>query len=157
MRMPFWLLFAGVVLALGCGGPGSGKYAPVSGQVTLNGSPLADATVSFQPDATIGRGSSGKTDAQGKYSLMVLGTGEKGALVGKHKVVITAPEGPPPDPQDDNPKPRPDRVPPQYNANSTLTFDVLAGGTDQANFPLAGSPPEPEQGGSKRPPVRNRD
>ena len=77
MRMPFWIVFAGVVLALGCGGSESGKYAAVSGQVILNGSPLADATVSFQPDSTIGRGSSGKTDAQGKYSLTVLGTGER--------------------------------------------------------------------------------
>jgi hypothetical protein len=157
MRMPFWILFAGVVLAVGCAGSESGKYAPVSGQVILNGSPLADATVSFQPDSTIGRGSSGKTDAQGKYSLMVLGTGEKGALVGKHKVVITAPEGPPPDPQDDNPKPRQDRVPRQYNADSTLTFDVPAGGTNEANFSLSGSPSEATQGGSGAPRVRNRD
>jgi hypothetical protein len=29
-----------------------------------------------------------------------------------------------------------EKVPPQYNSETTLTFDVLSGGTDAANFDL---------------------
>ena len=69
---------------LGCGG--SGDVAGVEGTVTLDGAPLADAAIVFQPEG--GRPSSGRTDAQGHYTLEYTAT-ESGAQIGKHKVMIT--------------------------------------------------------------------
>src|SRR5690348_3214851 len=82
------LLGLGAVLALGCGP----RFAPVSGKVTLNGQPLAHASISFQPIAPEGvtdpgPGSAGTTDEKGDYTLQAT-TGQKGALVGKHRVRI---------------------------------------------------------------------
>lgn len=56
---------------------------PVIGTVTLDGKPLADVTVMFQPEN--GRASTGTTDAEGKYELVFTEVA-KGAKVGPHKV-----------------------------------------------------------------------
>jgi len=132
------ILLGGVALALaGCG---SGGAAPVSGKVTLNGKPLAKATVTFQPTAKggmdAGVASTGETNDQGEYTLKVVGTGAPGAIVGEHRVSITALQGPAPDPKDDNPKPREDLVPERYNAKTELKFTVPSGGTKEADFKL---------------------
>jgi hypothetical protein len=125
------------LLATGCGGPH--KTAPVSGRVTLNGKPLANAAVLFQPIATSGNnepgpGSAGTTDADGRYTLSLVGKKTKGAVIGKHKVQITrmAQES---DSSDDRPKPfkRPSR---RRGRDTQLEFEVPAGGTDSANFSL---------------------
>ena len=129
------------VLVFGCG---SGKYAPVSGKITLNGKPLAGAIVSFQPIAKEGSieagiGSAGTTDENGAYSLKVA-TGENGACVGKHRVMIS--QHAIDDTEDDaRPKgggPRQvDKIPSRYrDAKTELTFDVPSGGTDKADFDL---------------------
>ena len=70
-------------------------------------------------------------------------TGQKGAVVGSHRVRISAlkeefGEG---DARRTGPPPRggwplADRVPRKYNADSKLTFDVPPGGTDAADFKL---------------------
>jgi len=86
-----------LVLA-GCGGgvadkPTTGK---VSGVVTLEGKPVAGATIEFNPDnarSTTGPKSSAVTDADGKYTLMAPG-GEEGAVIGFHKVTVTCPPAP---------------------------------------------------------------
>src|SRR5262249_53512413 len=83
-----------VVLALGCGGPK--KFAPVSGTVTMDGKPLAGATVTFIPvpdpgSIEAGDGSVGKTNEKGEYTLMS-SKGRSGAQVGKHKVSISIQE-----------------------------------------------------------------
>src|SRR5262249_10656345 len=127
-----------VIWAVGCGD--SNKFVPVSGKVTLNGSPLAHATVSFQPFAKpgsieAGEGSTGKTNEKGEFTL-TSSTGKSGALVGKHRVSISAL-----DPQigehDTRPPrggwPKADKVPSRYNAKTELTFDVLPGGTNKAD------------------------
>jgi hypothetical protein len=131
------LLAALVLLAAGCGGE-SYKTAPVSGRVTLKGQALAKASVVFQPEGdknnpTPGPGSSGKTDADGHYTLKITGKETEGAVVGKHKVRIwlTYEDNP----ADDRPK-RHKQLPPEYNAKTKLEFDVPADGTDKANFDL---------------------
>src|SRR5437868_8923013 len=88
------LLLGGVLFAvLGCG---RGNLAPVSGRVTLDDKPLARATVIFQPvsqERNPGPGSAGKTDDQGQFTLQMMTGTVQGAILGKHKVSITAYEG----------------------------------------------------------------
>ncbi len=124
-------------LAAGCGGPY--KTAPVSGRVTLNGKPLANAAVLFQPVATEGNnepgpGSSGVTDADGRYSLTLIGNRGKGAVIGKHKVRITK-MGQESDPSDDRPQPFKQPLS-RRNRGKQLEIEVPPGGTDSANFDL---------------------
>ena len=56
---------------------------PVIGTVTLDGKPLGEVTVMFQPEN--GRASIGKTNAEGKYELVFTEVA-KGAKVGPHHV-----------------------------------------------------------------------
>jgi hypothetical protein len=93
-----------------------------------------------------GPGSAGTTDAGGRYTLEVSSQQHKGkgAVVGKHRVTIGTilpGEGAnPTDPSVGTPDGEPlagkELIPPQYNQDSTLTFDVPAGGTDKADFDL---------------------
>ena len=121
--------------AAGCGG--GGGFAPVSGRVTLDKKPLANAVVFFQPDKeNPGPASEGKTDASGNYTLRVTTKNVDGAVVGKHKVQISVSEGDPGATAGANPKPRKERLPAQYNSSTKLKFDVPSGGTSAANFDL---------------------
>jgi hypothetical protein len=131
------LTLAGVVLVLGCG---DAKVATVSGTVTLDAKPLPNALVSFQPTGegalNPGPGSTGRTDGQGEYSLQLIGGG-RGAVVGRHKVQVSCPvDDGKTNPDEDRRTKRQDRVPPQYNVKSTLTFEVKPG-QNTANFDLA--------------------
>jgi hypothetical protein len=136
MLRHYYALVAFALLCAGCGG--GGKLASVSGRVTLNGKPLENAAVMFQPVAEKtqdpGPGSTGVTDADGRYTLSVVGSNRKGAVVGKHMVRITMYEKD--DSADDRPKPKSKRLPPRYNRQTTLEFTVPSGGSDKADFPL---------------------
>ena len=75
-----------LLLALpGCGQSGP-QIAPVHGQVKLDGQPLANADIQFQPDGSL-RSSGGRTDDNGQYTLMYK-RGQPGAIVGTHTVRI---------------------------------------------------------------------
>ena len=132
-----------LVLAVGCSS--GSKYATVSGRVTLNGQPLANATVSFQPIAegsvnAPASGSTGKTNANGEYTLMAA-DGKPGAWVGKHRVQISALSEQAGEGDARPPRggwPLADKVPARYNRDSKEEFTVPAGGTDAANFDLTG-------------------
>ena len=76
-----------VVLLAGCGG----SISSVSGTVTLDGKPLADATVQFVPDG-VGRDATGQTDKNGYFSMSTLKPGD-GVVAGNYKVVISRPLG----------------------------------------------------------------
>ena len=137
MRASLLLGFA-LVLGLGCG---SGKFAPVSGTVTMNGKPLAGALVIFSPIARegsidAGPGSSGKTNDKGEYTL-TSDTGRTGALVGKHRVSVSLMN---PGTSESDERRRPgqlvNQVPVRYNGKTELTYEVPAGGTDKADFAL---------------------
>jgi hypothetical protein len=80
------------------------ELGEVEGTVVLNGKPVADVEVMFLPDpveGTTGPRSTGITDANGHY-LLVCDDQRPGAVVGKHRVVVTelksrlpaAPRGP---------------------------------------------------------------
>jgi hypothetical protein len=131
-----------LALTVGCGS--GGKYAPVSGRVTLNGQPLANATVSFQPIAEGGEvnapapGSTGQTNANGEFTLMSAG-GRPGAWVGKHVVRITAVTEQAGTGDERPPRggwPKVDKIPARYNSDSKEEFTVPVGGTDKADFVL---------------------
>jgi hypothetical protein len=119
----------------GCGEPY--QVAPVSGKVTLDGKPLANVRVVFQPSggknsAETGPGSSGVTDAQGQYALKTISAKpQPGAVVGPHTVQFDAVVTPKPGQEAALPDPKAPRIPP-----TSQPFEVPAAGTDQANFDL---------------------
>jgi hypothetical protein len=123
------------LLASGCGGGESFHLAPVSGQVTLDGSALANVSVNFQPaPGTTGPASAGKTDAQGHFTLKTVGKSAKeGAVPGKHIVTLTM-SGP--TEMEDNAAGSAGSQLPRNASDGSLSFDVPAAGTDQANFEL---------------------
>lgn len=103
----------------------------VSGAVTLDGQPLADAEVCFAPAQ--GRPSLARTDSSGRYALNYVGT-TKGAMVGSHRVYISWPL---PDSDEEPVKPTAARppIPERYNRKSTLTAEVR-GGSNTFDFKL---------------------
>jgi hypothetical protein len=109
-------------LLAGCGG--GVHSSPVSGTVTLDGQPLANALVSFQPiskELNAGPGSSGQTNDRGEYTLK-LTSGGSGAVEGLHKVMIRS----------GDPKVH---IPAWYNLKSELKFEVKPG-DNRADFAL---------------------
>jgi hypothetical protein len=154
MIRPFAIASCWCLLA-GCGGgaelpKGTVKKAPVSGTVTLKGTPLADAEVYFYTEKFTGFG---KTDEDGKFSLA------QGAAVGTNKVYISKLEGgavaaSTTDPtlalddptqteiasqsQAANKRQPKQLVPPEFSSQATtkLTFDVPDGGEKAADFNL---------------------
>jgi hypothetical protein len=126
-----------LVLVAGCNGS---PVAPVSGRVTLDGAPLANAIVLFQPihldkDNT-GMGSTGKTDADGRYTLQQIQPRRMGATIGKHRVSITM--APVPGESEVHPSRKP--IPAIYNLKTELDCDVPPGGKSDADFDLLSNP-----------------
>jgi len=74
------LLVSGI---LGCGGQDG--LVTVSGTATHDGKPVEDLVVVFKPES--GRISSGKTDAQGRFTLLYT-RDQEGVKKGKHKVYV---------------------------------------------------------------------
>ena len=137
-------LWVGLILValFGCSGKPY-SVAQVSGKVTLDGKPLAKASITFAPMATKeniapGPTATGLTDADGHYTL-IFDKSTPGAVVGKCRIYITSvvSDGVADDRDGGPPVKRvKDKVPIKYNLNTELTYDVPASGTDQANFDL---------------------
>jgi hypothetical protein len=82
-RQTIALLAVGVLLsAVGCG---SG-LSSAEGVVTLDGSPVEGATVTFVPASGEGMSASGQTDSNGKFRLST--SGKPGAKAGDYKVTV---------------------------------------------------------------------
>ena len=159
LARPRWIpcVCASLAIALltsGCR-PGP-KLSPVTGTVTLDGQPLADAQVEFQP--TQGAAPSyGTTDAAGQYELRY--TKDKlGAVVGSHVVRITT-ETTAVDPETGEEYQIPQRVPEKYNYRSELIRKV-GPEPNTISFRLESEPeeekppekePEPEETGKEEP------
>lgn len=76
------------LVAPGCsGGPKRPATVKVSGKVTMGGTPVPRATVSFQPNGQGGRAAVGVTDDAGQYSLTTFSAGD-GAVAGDYGVAI---------------------------------------------------------------------
>jgi hypothetical protein len=142
-----WLVLALFVAGCGGGGPDLGQ---VTGTVTLDGTPLADAEVQFQPSE--GAPSNGTTDGSGHYELKFT-RDKKGALLGTHTVQIFASTYA--EDEDGNEFELPQKVPARYNTESELTRNVEAGNNtfdfsltttegEDAPAPESEAPSEPE-------------
>ena len=70
---------------IGCG-PDGPDLGTVSGKVTMDGQPLTNGLITFEPEAG-GRASIGKTDSSGQYTL--IWAEQKGAVIGSHRVSVT--------------------------------------------------------------------
>ena len=87
-RRSEWGVLALILAATGCGG--TIKPVPVAGTVTLDGKPLADATVRFLPVGE-GHGAFGRTDENGNFKLTTFSTND-GALPGEYKITLSVDE-----------------------------------------------------------------
>lgn len=109
-------------LVAGCGS--DSDLAAVRGKVTLDGQPLEDAIVEFQPMSADGSPSSGRTDADGQYELMHT-FDTPGAIPGEHVVTIRTAgtffddEG--------NEFEREESVPARYNTDTELKRTIDSG------------------------------
>jgi hypothetical protein len=103
-------------LSSGCGRSNE-NLASVTGTITLDGQPLADAQVVFTP-IFAGTTSYGRTDDDGTYE-MVFSDHEDGAWLGRNKVQVSTG-----DVDGEGGPGKPERVPVVYNRKTTLTADV---------------------------------
>ena len=134
------ILLASTVIA-GCG-PRSDRLA-IHGKVTLDGAALDNGSIRF---STAGGGklfSSGAMIKDGVYDIPQ----EKGLPPGKYRVEISSPDtkakpivvrSAPGEPQ--APPMAPERIPAEYNVNSTKTVDVDAAKDNEFNFDIASRP-----------------
>ena len=124
----------GLVTVAGCGG--NADLGTVAGVVTLDGQPLANATVEFIPtdDGEMRSSYDGTTDASGRYELY-FSAGKAGAAPGAYSVHIW-----PPEPNDESPPQPAPQLPPRYNARTELTATVDRG-DNVVNFELASRSP----------------
>ncbi len=120
--------------AAGCSDSGP-ALGTVSGTVTLDGNPLPNAEVEFQPVAE-GSPSYGTTDENGHYEL-AYGVGKPGAMVGKHEVRISTYRQDAADDEGLSPAIEyPELLPPKYNEESELTREVKSGSNEGVDFDL---------------------
>jgi hypothetical protein len=116
-------------LLVGCG---SGTQASVSGKVTLDGSPLDDATISFVPLAGGQQQAAWATIKGGQYAI----AGKEGLGTGRFRVEIRALRSLG-DSQNDPTRPTPakEAVPGKYNSKSELVVNINPG-DNVADFEL---------------------
>jgi hypothetical protein len=103
----------------GCGNSAQNPV-PVAGVVKVNGAPVADLLVVYQPERP-GPPAIGYTDNHGRYELRLPGK-RTGAFPGRYTVKINFDY----DPGSDNPVP-PFRIPDSYNSQSRLRAEVTQG------------------------------
>ncbi len=121
---------------LGCGGTTDDlPRRPVSGAVTLDGKPLSDARVTFQPSGGEGTEAGGEI-ADGAYRI----TRDEGPTPGDYVVRITSvSKASLPDPNSmpgDMPPAPKEPIPPRYNVKSTLNAKVTEEGANAFDFDL---------------------
>ncbi|MBI1248958.1 hypothetical protein GC197_14090 [bacterium] len=113
----------------------TGGRKAIAGEITLNGAPLKEGSIRFEPKSTETAG--GAPIVDGKYEIAA----SKGLLPGTYRVFIDAVEA---DTQtrsaDDlmnNPGPaRKKLIPDKYNTKSTLTVEVTESGNNHFDFPI---------------------
>jgi hypothetical protein len=139
MRQLFLMALAATAL-FGCGG--DGKLAPVSGTVKINGKPVADVEVMFQPVAESatnapGAAAVGVTGPDGRYAAKLIGQETTGATVGRNQVMFSGRANPADFSEDGRKRGKPAvSIPARYSLDSAIYFEVPPSGTTTADFDL---------------------
>ena len=126
-RGQFWLFItlASALLSCGCGSSDVPETGEVKGIVTLDGTPVPKATITFAPEE--GRTSTAETDAKGEYVLLYTAK-VMGAKVGKHTVRISTHRPAVGDPGDAHRVEEvKELIPAKYNTQTTLSEEVEPG------------------------------
>jgi hypothetical protein len=129
-KAAFEFLLAAALLVSGCGRSGLATY-PVSGKVTYNGAAVPDGSIVFMPlgDHTsadagkISQGSFAFSAKPGKKRVEIRAVREVGEVI--HEMGVKA---------------RQSYIPAKYNAETTLTAEVVPGEKNQFVFDLKGPP-----------------
>jgi hypothetical protein len=124
-------------LAVGCSDPYAGRHA-ISGKVTLEGQPLEQGMIRFEP--MDGQGTTaGSAIMNGAYNV----ERKDGLKPGKYVVKITSGDGvTPTNSEEDATNPggtnivSADRIPPEYNERSTQQIEVTEGGNNTFDFAI---------------------
>lgn len=128
------LFFLVAMTLAGCGSAiDTGGRKAVTGDVTLDGVPIVEGSIRFEPQS--GTTATGAMIADGKYEIPA----DKGLLPGSYRVYINALE-----PVEDNRSaddmmnnpgpPRKELIPAKYNKKSELTADVSESGPNKFDF-----------------------
>lgn len=140
-KLRTWAALFAVIFIPGCGSSDF-QIADVSGVVTLDGEPLSNAMVQFQPQRSgdslvVGPTSFGTTDSAGHFVLKTRKHGD-GAVVGSHRVSLSTFDQRLVDPQNSDRVEvlAKERVPSRYRAPTELVFEVPGRGTSEAKFDL---------------------
>ena len=140
MTQRYWIWIVALWLLLsGCGG--NEKIAPVSGVVKLNGKPVGDVEVIFQPVtesvATPGPAAFGVTGPDGRYTVKAIGESKPGATVGKNQVLFSGRAAAEDYSEDGKKRGKPlVSIPARYSTESKMTFEVPPKGSTTADFDL---------------------
>jgi hypothetical protein len=121
----FILLF--LLLCIGCGKSQS-NVATIAGEVKLDGQPLEQGSIRFLPMQGVEGSLASGEIVKGRYQI----TGKAGPAIGWNRVEINGSRKtgrmiPKPFPEQDMIDERVEAVPPQFNTDSTLQFDVKPG------------------------------
>ncbi|WP_145263394.1 carboxypeptidase-like regulatory domain-containing protein [Calycomorphotria hydatis] len=135
--MRYLLSLTFCLFMIGCGYKVEGPdIAPVRGMVTLDGKPLANASVEFQPinvamseNGLGGSGANGFTDEAGQFTMYV--GSRAGAQAGTYRVLISKSNSA----TDTDPAP-PQILPPKYNSQSQMEVTIPERGNTELNFEL---------------------
>lgn len=116
-------LLASVALC-GCGGSVGPELSFLAGTVTLDGSPLSDARIVFQPSGKDASPSVSETGPDGSFELK-FNRDRKGVIAGTHQIRVTTSRVI----TDANGRETEivERVPSKYNSKTELTYDVKPG------------------------------
>jgi hypothetical protein len=125
-----WGVLCVSILVCGCNRENAPGLGRVSGTVTMDGSPVADAAITFEPQGGTAGTSLGRTDTEGKYELYY-SRNLKGAATGEHVVRINTYR----EVGDDKPQIIKETIPSKYNVKSELKVKVTRG-SNQHDFAL---------------------
>ncbi len=119
-KVTAWLCVSCLMGVVGCGSSSEHPLVMVSGNVTQNGTPLSGVNVMFIPESGEGAPSGGQTDNSGAFELQYT-DGHAGAVVGKHRVIISVPTPEPPAPMGGETRPVAQQTSPEFYKQAEVT------------------------------------
>jgi hypothetical protein len=131
-------IFVGTIALTGCGGATDDlPRQAVAGAVKLDGQPLKEGMIQFQPTEPGIATAQGAGITDGTYSVAK----SEGLVPGKYLVMISSTPPPAPQPPGGMPGdpvgPPKEKIPANYNAKSTLTAQVTKEGPNKFDFDLS--------------------